>query len=82
ETIVSSLTKKEVLNQLERVTQEVNFLDQRTFPKQKPLFNGLIGRKGFRISKAVNRADTFLPLILGQVQATQRGSIIFIKYRL
>ncbi|MCE7055106.1 hypothetical protein LZF95_10505 [Algoriphagus sp. AGSA1] len=82
ETIVSSLTKKEVLTQLNRVTREVNFLDQRTLAKDEVLFNGFIGRKGFRISKTVERGDTFLPLILGQVQATPRGCIIFINYRL
>ena len=82
ETIVSSLSKKEVLTQLNRVTREVNYLDQRTLAKEKVLFNGFIGRKGFRISKTVQRGDTFLPLILGRVQATPRGSIIFINYRL
>ncbi len=82
ETIVSALTKKEVLTQLNRVTREVNFLDQRTLAKSETLFNGFIGQKGFRISKTVQRGDTFLPLILGRVQATPRGCIIFIDYRL
>lgn len=82
ETLVSALSKEEVLGQLDRVTREVNYLDQRTQSKGSVLFNGLVGGNGFRISKVVDRADTFLPLILGEVEATPRGSIIFIRYRL
>ena len=82
ETLVSALSKEEVLGHLNRVTRQVNFLDQRTQGKADIIFNGLVGQKGFRISKVVERADTFLPLILGKVEATPRGSIIFIDYRL
>lgn len=82
ETLVSVLSKEEVLGHLNRVTREVNYLDQRTRTKGDILFNGIVGQKGFRISKVVDRADTFLPLILGKVEATPRGSIIFIDYRL
>lgn len=82
ETFVSTLSKEEVLGHLNRVTQEVNFLDQRTLAKGDKVFNGIVGKRGFRISKIVGRADTFLPLILGNVESTARGSIIFINYRL
>lgn len=82
ETLVSVLSKEEVLGHLNRVTREVNFLDQRTQARGDIIFNGIVGRKGFRISKVVDRADTFLPLILGKVESTPRGSIIFINYRL
>lgn len=82
ETLVSALPKEEVLGHLNRVTREVNFLDQRTQVRGDIIFNGLIGKSNFRISKVVDRADTFLPLIMGKVEATPRGSIIFIRYRL
>ena len=82
ETLVSALSKEEVLGHLNRVTKEVNYLDQRTQGKGEIIFNGIVGSKGFRISKVINRADTFLPLILGRIEATPRGSIIFIDYRL
>ncbi|PZX52716.1 hypothetical protein LV85_02018 [Algoriphagus chordae] len=82
ETFVSALSKEELLGHLNRVTREVNFLDQRTKAKGDIIFNGLIGRKGFRISKVVDKGDTFLPLILGKVEETARGSIISIKYQL
>lgn len=82
ETLVSALSKKEILGHLIRVTREVNFLDPRTHQNSKIKFNGMIGQEGFRISKVINRGDTFLPLITGEVEATPRGSIIFMRYRL
>ena len=82
ETIVSALSKEEVLGHLIRVTKEVNFLDARTQQDSKILFNGMIGQEGFRISKSIRKGDAFLPLIIGEVEPTPRGSIIFIRYRL
>jgi hypothetical protein len=82
ETIVSALSKEEVLGHLIRVTKEVNFLDARTLQDPKIRFNGMIGQEGFRISKAVKKGDSFLPLIIGEVESTPRGSIIFLRYRL
>lgn len=82
ETLVSALSKKEILGHLIRVTREVNFLDSRTQFDAKVKFNGMIGQEGFRISKTIYRGDTFLPLITGEVESTPRGSIIFMRYRL
>jgi len=82
ETLVSALSKQEVLGHLIRVTAEVNYLDQRTRGNKAILFNGMVGQKGFRISKAVDKGNTFLPLVLGQVEETPRGSIIFLEYKL
>ena len=82
ETLVSSFSKKEVTASLKKVTCEVNYLDQRTRQQNDVLFNGLIGDSGFRISKVIDRGDTFLPLILGEIEDTPRGSIIFLKYKL
>jgi hypothetical protein len=82
ETLVSALSKKEILGHLIRVTREVNFLDSRTQLDSKVMFNGLIGQEGFRISKSITRGDTFLPLLTGEVESTPRGSIIFMRYRL
>jgi hypothetical protein len=82
ETLVSALSKKEILGHLIRVTREVNFLDSRTQLDKNIKFNGMIGQEGFRISKAINRGNTFLPLITGEVESTGRGSIIFMRYKL
>lgn len=82
ETLVSALTKEEVLGHLIRVTREVNFLDARTQQDSKVRFHGMIGQAGFRISRAIKRADSFLPLMRGEVESTPRGCIIFVKYSL
>jgi hypothetical protein len=82
ETFVSALSKKEVLGHLSKVTSEVNYLDKRTQGDSRLLFYGMVGQRGFRISKAIQRGDTFLPMLLGKVEETPRGSIIFLKYKL
>jgi hypothetical protein len=82
ETLVSALSKEEVLGNLMRVTREVNFLDTSTLLDEKIKFNGMIGRESFRISKAIKKGETFLPLVIGKVEGTPRGSIIFLQYRL
>lgn len=82
ETIVSSLARQEVLGHLMRVTREVNYLDSRSQQDQAIQFNGLIGQEKFRISRAIRKGETFLPLIEGKVESTPRGSIIFLSFRL
>lgn len=83
ETLVSSYAGVEVKRQLAEATVEVNYLDRRSQAKKKGiLFNGLIGEKGFRISKVIDKGDTFLPLILGEIEETPRGCIIFMHFRL
>jgi len=81
ETLVSALSKKEVLAQLNKVTVEVNYLDRRSQQDQSAFFNGIVGQNGFRISKVVDRGDTFLPLLLGKVEETPRGCILFLQYK-
>jgi hypothetical protein len=82
EILVSILSKKEVLSQLSKVTVEVNYLDRMTQQDQNFFFSGIVGQSGFRISKVVNRGDTFLPLLLGKVEETPRGCILFLRYKL
>jgi hypothetical protein len=81
ETLVSPLSKEEILGHLMRVTREVNFLDSRTYLNDEVKFNGIVGRKGFRISQAIKKGDTFLPLLIGKLEETPKGSIIFLEFR-
>jgi hypothetical protein len=82
ETLVSALSKKEVLSKLNKVTIEVNYLDRRSQQDRSAFFNGIIGQNGFRISKVIDRGDTFLPLLLGKIEETPLGCILFLRYRL
>jgi hypothetical protein len=81
ETLVSPLSKEEVLGHLMRVTREVNFLDSRSYLNDQIKFNGIVGRKGFQISHAIKKGDTFLPLLIGKIEETPKGSIIFLEYK-
>lgn len=82
ETLVSPLSKEEVISQLNKVTFWVNYLDKRTQQNQDAFFNGIVGQDEFKLSKIVDRGDTFLPLILGKVEETPRGCILFLEYKL
>lgn len=82
ETLVSALSKKMVLSKLDKVTIEVNYLDRRSQQDRSAFFNGNIGQNGFRISKVIDRGDTFLPLLLGTIEETPRGCILFLRYKL
>ena len=82
ETLVSTLSKEEVMEHISKKTLEVNFLDKRTESSKNVAFNGIVGKNSFRISRVINRSNTFLPLILGEVEDTARGSILFLEYKL
>ena len=46
------------------------------------LFNGVVKENRFRISKKIRHPENFLPLIVGRIEGTTTGSILFIRYRL
>lgn len=46
------------------------------------LFNGWVKENRFRISRKVRHPENFLPIIIGEVEGTSAGSILFIRYRL
>lgn len=82
EVLVSPLPKEEVMLRLSAVTKQVNYLDYRLEEKPGHLFNGSLGDSGFRISLKIKRADSFLPLIQGDLEDTAMGSILFLSYKL
>jgi len=82
EVLVSSLSKKEVLARLDRVTRNVNFLDIESRKANGFKFNGQIFEDRFRISLFIDKADSFLPLIKGKIESTPSGSILFLEYSL
>lgn len=82
ETLVSAYSKDEILEKLRLVTNSVDYLDKRTQTALDSVFHGKIESSGFKISKIVQKADTFLPLLSGKISETDRGSIIFLTYRL
>ena len=88
ETLVSPLSQQALLSRLAQVTRVQTTSSQvkgEALPQregQQVLFNGAIGAADFRLSQVLRKGDTFLPLLLGRVEATPRGSLLFIRYRL
>lgn len=82
EVLVSTLKKEEILKRLDSVTKNANFLDFNTNANNVQLFNGNLGKNKFRISLVIDRADSFLPLIKGEIESTPSGSILFLEYSL
>lgn len=79
ETLVSALAKEEVLDRLAAVTRGTR---TERLPEIRPLFNGRMEVDGFRLSRVIEKGDNFLPMLLGKVEDTPRGSIIFVQYQL
>jgi hypothetical protein len=82
EVLVSKLKKEEILKRLNLVTKRANFLDYIAEADSVQLFNGSLEKDSFRISLVINRADSFLPLIKGEIESTASGSILFLEYSL
>ena len=81
ETFVSTLDSRKVVEKLDRITRKVNYLD-RPLPlaEEAVVFNGTLEEACFRISKKINKADTFLPLIKGEVSPLSKGCLISLEY--
>ena len=83
ETIVSSLNQEEIEQRLENVLNptfsegKINYSSGNHW-----LFNGYLKNGKFRISRVIKAPQNFLPLIIGEIESTSLGSIIFLKYRL
>lgn len=50
--------------------------------EERFLFNGWVKENRFRISRKVRHPENFLPIIIGEMEGTSTGSILFIRYRL
>ena len=46
------------------------------------LFNGWVKKNQFSISRKINHPESCLPLIIGRIEGTSAGSILFVRYRL
>lgn len=82
EVLVSPQSKIEVMNNLGKVTKNMNFLAYDALKENTHLFNGTILENSFSLSLVIDRADSFLPLIKGKIEDTPMGSILFLSYSL
>jgi hypothetical protein len=69
----------EVYQILARATSHLPFVQ---LDEPKLHFNGWVKEARFRISLRQQRANHYLPLVVGQLEATSTGCILFLDYKL
>jgi hypothetical protein len=83
ETIVSSYDAKKLSQRLWKATNPIK--GETWMPdvrEDELLFNGWVKSGRFRLSRKVNRANNFLPVINGRIESSSMGSIVFVRYSL
>jgi hypothetical protein len=83
ETIILPYPAREARRRLQRLTRPVGEgLAYTTTEERQFLFNGLLKGERFRISRKLVRPENFLPLLVGHIEATSVGCLVFVRYRL
>ncbi|EMR02508.1 hypothetical protein [Cesiribacter andamanensis] len=83
ETIILPYSALEAYRRLKALTKPVNEgLHYSPAEDRAFLFNGLLKKEGFRISRKLVRPENFLPLLVGHIEATSVGCLVFVRYRL
>ncbi|HEY5824994.1 MAG TPA: hypothetical protein VIT44_11540 [Cyclobacteriaceae bacterium] len=76
ETLVLPIDTEEVFNRLGQTTS--NEVDR----EKTIYFNGWVREDRFRISIRQRRPSNYIPVVIGEIESTSRGSIIFMRYQL
>ena len=50
--------------------------------KAEYVFNGKVSMTSFRITKKLTTANSFVPEMIGEIEPTRTGCLIFIKYKM
>ena len=79
ETIVLAHPAKSIYEIIATATSNKPFLQSE---ESKLFFNGWVQENRFRLSLRGQRANHYLPLVIGHIESTSSGSILFIDYKL
>jgi len=82
ETIVTSLQVEEVAALFQRVTAESVQWDREFKLPEGKIFYGYVYEDHFQLAARNMRLFSFNPLVLGRIESTRNGSIIFLTYQL
>ena len=83
ETLVLPLPAGEVVQRLQQVTQPSAAQEgPLTAGDSAILFNGQVEKQSFRLSQKIARPNNFLPFIVGTLEPTSQGCLLFVQYRL
>ncbi|MGF1533682.1 MAG: hypothetical protein ACFCUI_08255 [Bernardetiaceae bacterium] len=77
QTLVLPLDAQEVVKRLERITRQEE--DAATGSHQ---MHGIIDTEGFCLSPILQQPNNYVPRLVGRIEATSRGSIVFLSYQL
>ena len=79
ETLVLPKPSEEVYQILSAATSHRLFVQP---DEEKLFFNGWVKETRFRLSLRQRRANYYLPLVVGDIESTSSGSLIFLDYKL
>jgi hypothetical protein len=76
QTFVSASSQEEILEKIREATKENIAFKESAYTTYQ--FNGTVGETSFQLSRIVQQANSFLPMLKGSVEATKIGCIIFV----
>lgn len=82
ETIVTTSSATEIAGHFQRATAETVQWDQEFKLPQDKIFYGYVQESHFQIAARNMRLLSFNPLVLGKIEPTKNGSILFLRYQL
>lgn len=80
ETVISTQPSEFVISKIDAATSTKLLLQNQNDPTY--FFIGWVREGRFRISLKINRPNNYLPLVIGNIEPTSNGCIVFLSYRL
>ncbi|MGE0590405.1 MAG: hypothetical protein AB7O48_17625 [Cyclobacteriaceae bacterium] len=80
ETVISTQPSEYVISKIDAATSSKLLLQNQNDPTY--FFIGWVREGRFRISLKINRPNNYLPLVIGNIEPTSNGCIVFLSYRL
>lgn len=81
ETLILPLKQQELYQMLRQATKPAHEAPRKDDPVRYR-FQGQLQLNQFILSRTLGHPDNYLPRIIGQVEGTSRGVIVFLRYRL
>ncbi|MCB0486974.1 MAG: hypothetical protein KDC99_00765 [Cyclobacteriaceae bacterium] len=80
ETVISTQSSEYIISKIDAVTSSKLLLQNQNDPAH--FFTGWVREGRFRISLKINRPNNYLPLVIGNIEPTSNGCIVFLSYTL
>ena len=80
ETFVLTQPSLDVIQKIHKLTTTKMLLQNQEGAQFR--FSGWVRENAFRISLKISRPNNYIPLVVGRVETTSTGSIVFVNYKL